>query len=202
MSASAIVLALAVAVLAEMALTTGLAAGPPYCQPNDIAKCEELAGLVSNVGGQTSRYTVRNLAAHAPVSLVHDFYAQDGSITVFSDILPAGGMKTYTLTAPLVFSPGRYDLRVRASWPITIALLSPIRSVYLPAALVAPPTPTPTATPRPPNCDPSYPGPGVCIPPPPPKLNCDDVPYRNFRVLPPDPHDFDRDSDGWGCEDP
>jgi micrococcal nuclease len=47
-------------------------------------------------------------------------------------------------------------------------------------------------------CDPSYPD--VCIPPPPPDLDCRDIPYRRFRVLPPDPHGFDRDRDGIGCE--
>ena len=47
-------------------------------------------------------------------------------------------------------------------------------------------------------CDPSYPT--VCIPPPPPDLDCKDVPYRRFRVLPPDPHHFDGGGDGVGCE--
>ena len=47
-------------------------------------------------------------------------------------------------------------------------------------------------------CDPSYPT--VCIPPPPPDLDCRDVPYRRFRVLPPDPHHFDGGGDGVGCE--
>ena len=47
-------------------------------------------------------------------------------------------------------------------------------------------------------CDPSYPT--VCIPPPPPDLDCGEIPYRNFRVLPPDPHRFDGDKDGIGCE--
>lgn len=59
-----------------------------------------------------------------------------------------------------------------------------------------PPTPIPPTTP--PLCDPSYPD--VCIPPPPPDLNCDDIPHRRFRVLPPDPHKFDTDGDGIGCE--
>jgi len=31
-------------------------------------------------------------------------------------------------------------------------------------------------------------------------LDCSDIPYRNFRVLPPDPHHFDGDGDGIGCE--
>lgn len=48
------------------------------------------------------------------------------------------------------------------------------------------------------RCDPAYPD--ACIPPPPPDLDCGDIPYRNFRVLPPDPHRFDRDKDGIGCE--
>jgi len=48
------------------------------------------------------------------------------------------------------------------------------------------------------DCDPSYPD--VCIPPWPPDLNCGDISYRNFYVLPDDPHGFDGDKDGIGCE--
>ena len=48
------------------------------------------------------------------------------------------------------------------------------------------------------GCDPSYPD--VCIPSPPPDLDCTDISYRNFRVLAPDPHKFDGDRDGIGCE--
>jgi PKD repeat protein len=49
------------------------------------------------------------------------------------------------------------------------------------------------------TCDPSYPD--VCIAPPPPNLNCggDGVP-ENFEVVSPDPHGFDSDNDGIGCE--
>jgi micrococcal nuclease len=47
-------------------------------------------------------------------------------------------------------------------------------------------------------CDPAYPT--VCIPPPPPDLDCNDLRRRNFRVLPPDPHHLDGDRDGIGCE--
>ena len=61
------------------------------------------------------------------------------------------------------------------------------------------PVPRPTATQRPaPNCDPAYPD--VCIPSPPPKLICDEVQFRDFVVLPPDPHGFDRNQNGRGCE--
>jgi hypothetical protein len=48
------------------------------------------------------------------------------------------------------------------------------------------------------NCDPSYPD--VCIKPYPPDLDCDDIPYTNFRVVGRDPHRFDGDRDGVGCE--
>ena len=48
------------------------------------------------------------------------------------------------------------------------------------------------------NCDSSYPD--VCIPPPPPDLDCGDVPYRRFRVVGSDSHGFDGDDDGIGCE--
>jgi micrococcal nuclease len=48
------------------------------------------------------------------------------------------------------------------------------------------------------NCDPSYPD--VCIPPPPPDLDCGEIPYRRFRVIGSDPHHFDGDHDGIGCE--
>lgn len=48
------------------------------------------------------------------------------------------------------------------------------------------------------NCDPSYPD--FCIPKNSPDLNCRDITQRRFKVLPPDPHGFDRDGDGIGCE--
>jgi micrococcal nuclease len=48
------------------------------------------------------------------------------------------------------------------------------------------------------KCDPSYPD--VCIPPPPPDLNCGDIEYTNVRVIGEDPHHFDGNKDGVGCE--
>ncbi|MEP0858857.1 hypothetical protein NDI34_22930, partial [Trichocoleus sp. DQ-U1] len=47
-------------------------------------------------------------------------------------------------------------------------------------------SPTPTITAQAGQCSPAYPN--VCIPPPPPDLNCGDVEFKNFQVLPPDPH--------------
>lgn len=48
------------------------------------------------------------------------------------------------------------------------------------------------------DCDPSYPD--VCIPPYPPDLDCGDVEDTNFVVKEPDPHGFDGNDDGSGCE--
>ncbi len=62
----------------------------------------------------------------------------------------------------------------------------------------APVATDPSATARG-NCSPAYPD--VCIPPAPPDLDCGEISYRRFRVLPPDPHGFDgNDNDGLGCE--
>lgn len=35
---------------------------------------------------------------------------------------------------------------------------------------------------------------------PPPDLNCKDISHRRFRLLSLDPHRFDGDNDGIGCE--
>ena len=81
----------------------------------------------------------------------------------------------------------------------------PRENAYVPDAAaddyVCEPAPAPEPTPPPdpePNCDPSYPT--VCIPPPPPDLNCGDISARNFTVIGSDPHRFDNDNDGVGCE--
>jgi hypothetical protein len=42
--------------------------------------------------------------------------------------------------------------------------------------------------------------PTVCIPPPPPDLDRSQILYRDFKVLALDPHGFDGDHDGIGCE--
>lgn len=72
-------------------------------------------------------------------------------------------------------------------------------SILTPSPLTpGPPSPTPTPTAPAVECDPSYPD--VCIPPSPPDLDCRDIPHSDFMVRPPDPHGFDRDGDGIGCE--
>lgn len=77
-------------------------------------------------------------------------------------------------------------------------------SAPVPTATPLPVQPTPTTAPPPApqpqaqNCDPSYPT--LCLPPNSPDLDCGDIKDRRFQVLPPDPHRFDGDRDGVGCE--
>lgn len=48
------------------------------------------------------------------------------------------------------------------------------------------------------SCEAAYPD--ICIPLNSPDLDCGDIRDRRFRVLAPDPHNFDSDMDGIGCE--
>ncbi len=104
-------------------------------------------------------------------------------------------------------------IRIKITWELAVtqeeanALLAMLEEceggiVVAPTTQPSPvPTPSAGATPIPvpqSNCDPSYPD--VCIPPPPPDLDCGEISHRRFKVVPPDPHRFDRDNDGIGCE--
>lgn len=73
--------------------------------------------------------------------------------------------------------------------PATTTSLAPLTTTTAKAA-------TTTAASQ--NCDPSYPT--VCIPSPPPDLDCGEISHRRFQVVGSDPHGFDGDNDGIGCE--
>jgi endonuclease YncB( thermonuclease family) len=60
------------------------------------------------------------------------------------------------------------------------------------------PSPNVHANTQPTSCDPSYPD--FCIPSPPPDLDCKDIVQKKFTVIGSDPHGFDGDGDGIGCE--
>jgi len=81
----------------------------------------------------------------------------------------------------------------RGLWNGCVATPTPVPPTPTPPPVQPTPTPPPSA-----NCSPAYPT--VCIPPPPPDLDCKDIPYKRFTVLAPDPHKFDSDKDGIGCE--
>jgi len=125
-----------------------------------------------------------------------------------SDVLNGGGGNDRLIARDglpdvLVCGPGRDSARVDASDKISGCEEVSRPPVTPPPPTTPPPTTPPPTTPPPPtpppsNCDPSYPT--VCIPSPPPDLDCGDIPYRNFKVIPPDPHRFDGNKDGVGCE--
>ena len=77
------------------------------------------------------------------------------------------------------------------------AALSGLVGEQLLALLTCQPFPEP-----PPECHPAYPS--LCVPPPPPQLDCSDVSAKDFPVdhAHGDPHNFDEDGDGVGCESP
>ena len=94
--------------------------------------------------------------------------------------------------------PVRWRMELRATTDDGDAQTATRLIRMTPPPLPAPSRPSPGSPPSNPSCDPSYPG--VCIPPPPPDLDCGDIPYSDFTVVGSDPHGFDGDGDGVGCE--
>ena len=78
---------------------------------------------------------------------------------------------------------------VRPDSRITLVVAAALPTTTAPA-----PPPTKPAA----DCHPSYPD--FCIPGAPPDLDCGDVGGNDFTVRPPDPHGFDAEGDGLGCE--
>ncbi len=135
--------------------------------------------------------------------------------------LPVSAQKNRVVYLPLVMNgnpvPTSFPTVTPIPSPTSLAGAPTVTAVPSPTVLVSPtmrpipsstrtsvpPSPTRTTRPSPtqtvaPQCDPSYPT--VCIPSPPPMLSCDEVEFRDFVVLPPDPHGFDRNQNGIGCE--
>ena len=104
------------------------------------------------------------------------------------------GTVTYTSTAR--YAAGTVISQSRR----TGADVRPDSRITLVVAKAPPPTTAPAPPPTRPaaDCHPSYPD--FCIPGAPPDLDCADVGGNDFRVRPPDPHGFDREGDGLGCE--
>jgi micrococcal nuclease len=109
-------------------------------------------------------------------------------------IIAEGYAHEYTYAVPYRY---RDEFRAAERWARAAArgLWSPTTcagDTDKPAAQVTPGASAPA------GCDPSYAG--VCIPPPPPDLDCGDIRFRRFAVVGSDPHRFDGDRDGIGCE--
>jgi hypothetical protein len=141
----------------------------------------------------------------------------DSAWTCFNAPLREGGRKPLGIDLWIANDPGRPSplsaMRIvagarlahspAAPAPVAGPLPATTTTTSAPTTTTtAPPPPTPPPVPAAGNCAPSYPD--VCIPPPPPDLDCKDVSYRRFLVIynvpSPDPHRFDGDHDGVGCE--
>lgn len=115
-------------------------------------------------------------------------YVMAGDIFV-NRALVEGGYAEATAYAPDTACIGAFEAAQRAAQTAQVGLWMATPEVLVPIATAGDGTAA---------CDPSYPG--VCIPPAPPDLDCGEISFRRFQVLSPDPHGFDRDGDGVGCE--
>ena len=107
---------------------------------------------------------------------------------------PAEATTSTTSTTSTTLSP----TTTTTAAPTTTTTTRVVTTTVAPVTTLAT-GPATSSTARPTACSPAYPS--VCIPPPPPDLDCGDIPHRRFTVLPPDPHRFDgNDDDGVGCE--
>jgi hypothetical protein len=120
---------------------------------------------------------------------------------ILAAVLTAGAVLALTLSSA---SAGPSGI---ANQVFLTVVFVPVTATPTSMPTIAPPTAEPTSTStatdagptqQPPQCDQTYPT--ICIPYPPPDLNCSDIPYTNFAVVPPDDHHFDQDHDGIGCE--
>jgi micrococcal nuclease len=143
-----------------------------------------------------------SLQADAPLDLVDRYgrllrYVRVGGRNVNLELVRLGAATVYFYRS----ERGRYAAQLLAAAQKARAerrgLWGACRAVWNPNG-PATTSPRPDAPPAQGGCDASYPD--VCIPPPPPDLDCADVPHTNFRVIGADPHRFDGDGDGRGCE--
>lgn len=198
------------------------------CIPTDTRR--EVAIVVGVIDGDTIRvdihgevYPLRYIGIDAPessepfsyeswqannelvrdrvVTLVMDVSETDKYERLLRYVVAGKTFVNYELVKQGVATAKQYDPDISCS--STFERAETIAQNTKAGMWVPAPTRWPTATEGPGggsggNCSPSYPT--VCIKPPPPDLDCGDIPHRRFKVLPPDPHRFDGDGDGVGCE--
>ncbi len=142
-----------------------------------------------------------SLEADAPLDLVDRYgrllrYVHAGGRNVNLELVRRGAATVYLYNG----KRGRYAAQLLAAGRAARAqrrgLWGACRAVWDPTG-PATTSPKQAAVPQG-GCDASYPD--VCIAPPPPDLDCKDIAHTNFRVVGADPHRFDGDNDGRGCE--
>ncbi len=149
------------------------------------------AGLVVVVAAIVAPKDDPTDGAAGPTTLVTTSPTLGRTTTTAELVLPkASTTPVVTATAPLAPRAAVAAIPDTTDPPVTD-----------PPATDPPATDPPAADPPGASCDPSYPD--ICIPQDSADLDCGEIPHRNFTVLPPDPHDFDRGGvAGIGCESP
>lgn len=99
---------------------------------------------------------------------------------------------------PPVDSPSFQTMEAEAI-PTATATATPYRPEIKTKQAIPTATPVPTHPSLSEDCDSSYPT--ICVHPPPPNLDCEDIEHREFKVIPPDKHYFDPDGNGIGCQE-
>ena len=182
---------------------------PEKGQPKLVAQCFAAEATEANralVAGQTLKLERDKSNTDRYKRLLRYAYLPDGRMV--NEVLVQGGAAFARTYKPDV----RYSGRLAQAQTVAQTARSGLwagcsvvngRTQNLAAPLVAAaevqaatPTPVPVAAAS--ACDPSYPT--LCIPIGAPDLDCPDITARRFPVLPPDPHRFDGDHDGIGCE--
>lgn len=198
---------------------------PERGQPKLVAQCFAVQATEANralVSGQTLKLERDKSNTDRYKRLLRYAYLPDGRMV--NEVLVQAGAAFAKMYKPDVKYAGRFAQAQTAAQAAKLGLWAscsvvngrtqnlaassaplPAVTVVASSANVAPVS-TPVSTPVPlvaaaaaaPACDPSYPT--LCIPIGAPDLDCPDITARRFQVLPPDPHRFDADHDGIGCE--
>ncbi|MBD0329641.1 MAG: thermonuclease family protein [Thermoleophilia bacterium] len=132
-------------------------------------------------------------------------YAHRGRINVNLELVRRGAATVWfydgdrgQYAARLLAAARQARAQRRGLWGACRAVWNPLGPATTFPRQRQPSSPPPAGS----NCHASYPD--ICIPPPPPDLDCADIRYRRFRVVHtvanPDPHRFDGNRDGVGCE--
>jgi hypothetical protein len=138
-----------------------------------------------------ARVTQRVAVNRASASPIFTFKTAACSSTQPGDIVSIGKLGATPSTSTAPSPPSSPSI---STAPKPQGTPTPVHSENTPPVETTPMPETPQ------NCDRvSYPD--VCLPVGPPYLTCSDIPDRNFRVRPPDPHRLDADGNGIGCEE-
>jgi hypothetical protein len=179
---------------------------PAYLPPNRRLPIERriysviAAVTIDRTETDLDHHLVLRSGSHTMIAETPSAFCMAGATAVRRTQMVAGGKGAKVCARARVVGVAFFDYKHGQTGvaPNAIELHPVLGFACLSGGGPPPPPPPPPGG----KCAPSYPG--VCIRPPPPDLNCADISYRNFRVrwdVPnPDPHHFDGNHNGIGCE--